>query len=57
VAQAEKGADGDGALAGGDEAAGGQVDGGDVVCVEGVAEAEGARLVGVGLVRGREMEQ
>jgi hypothetical protein len=42
VAEREKGADGDGPLAGGDEAARGEVDGGDVVCVEGVSEAEGA---------------
>lgn len=40
VAEGEEGADGDGPLAGSDEAPGGEVDGGDVVGVEGVAKAE-----------------
>lgn len=40
VAEGEEGAYGDGTLAGGDEATGHEVDGGDVVCIEGVAEAE-----------------
>jgi hypothetical protein len=44
VAEREKGADGDGPLARGDEAARGEVDGRDVVRVEGVPEAEGAVL-------------
>lgn len=49
MAQAEEGADGHGLLAAGDQAARHQVDGGDVVGVEGVAESEG-----IGQHRGRD---
>lgn len=55
VAEAEVHADCDGALAGGDEAARHEVDGGDVVCVQGMAESEGPRKNCCGYKRGMEM--
>lgn len=48
MAQAEPGADADGALAGRDEAPCHEVDGADVVGIEGVAQAQGVRQDGGG---------
>lgn len=56
MAQAEPRADADGPLAGGDEAPGHEVDGADVVGVEGVAQAQGVGKDGSGDEHGIEVQ-